>query len=249
MPRLLLINPNTSARVTDALRRHIAERAPDGWRIDAVSAPFGASYISSEAAYAIAAHAVLEAWATACADAAPYDAILVGCFGDPGLDALRELAGVPVVGLAENAMRHAAAHGRFAIVSGGERWPAILRRRIAAAGLEAQFAGTRVLPESGAELLAEPVRAVDRLTAEAAAARAEWNVDAVIIGGAALAGMGEAVAARLPFAVIDNVSAAARALSGLPPATPVEAQPAACRGLSAALGRHLGQPSQEARHA
>ena len=34
--------------------------------------------------------------------------MLVGCFGEPGCIALRELAGVPVIGLAEAAMREAA---------------------------------------------------------------------------------------------------------------------------------------------
>ncbi|MFB6300134.1 MAG: aspartate/glutamate racemase family protein [Halobacteriales archaeon] len=37
-----------------------------------------------------------------------YDAIVIGCFGDPGIDALRELVEVPVVGPAETTIRTAA---------------------------------------------------------------------------------------------------------------------------------------------
>lgn len=242
MPRLLVINPNTSAHVTEALRRHVAAQAPAGWQVQAVTARFGAAYIATEAAYAIAAHAVLDAWADAPGD---YDAVLVGCFGDPGLDALRELAGVPVLGLAETAMQAAARWGSFAIVTGGERWPAILRRRVAAAGLAGRFAGVCVLPESGVELLADPPRALERLAEEAHLAREMWGVDAVIIGGAALAGMGDAIAARLPFPVIDNVTAAARALAALPSARPALHQPAACSGLSVRLAARLQSPANE----
>ncbi|KAF7598844.1 MAG: Asp/Glu racemase [Candidatus Dactylopiibacterium carminicum] len=242
MPRLLVINPNTSAHVTEALSRNLAAQVPAGWQIQAVTARFGAAYIASEAAYAIAAHAVLDAWATA---AGEFDAVLVGCFGDPGLDALREIAGVPVLGLAETAMQAAARHGRFAIVTGGERWPAILRRRVAATGLSGQLAGIRVLPESGAELLADPARAIERLTEESHLARDTWGVEAVIIGGAALAGMGDVIAARLSFCVIDNVSAAARALTALPPAQPALPQPATCSGLSTELICRLAGTARE----
>ncbi|MDO6387837.1 aspartate/glutamate racemase family protein [Uliginosibacterium sp. 31-12] len=207
--RLLIINPNTSAHVTRALGEHITPMLGQCWQLDCVTARFGAAYIASEAAYAIAAHAVLDAWS--CQEGA-YDAILIGCFGDPGLEALRELAGCPVIGLAEAAMQEAARAGRFAIVTGGARWAPILQRRAAAAGLQDQLAGLQVLSESGAELLADPPRALDRLEAAARQVRSASGAESVIIGGAALAGMGEALARRLPFAVIDNVSAAARAI-------------------------------------
>ena len=42
----------------------------------------------------------------------PADGYVVACFGDPGLDAARELAAGPVVGIAEAAMRTAAYLGR-----------------------------------------------------------------------------------------------------------------------------------------
>lgn len=236
MPRLLVINPNTSENVTVALGRHMAGQVPSGWEVRTATAGFGAAYIVSEASYAIAAHAVLEAWA----QADPHDAVLIGCFGDPGLEALRELSPVPVIGLAESSMREAASHGRFAIVTGGSRWPAILQRRAVAAGLGAQLAGIEVLPESGAELLADPRRAHQRLLDAAHAARMRFGADAVLIGGAALAGMGDAIAAGLGFPVVDNVSAAARALHALPAAVPPPHQAVRFTGLSRALAAQLG---------
>lgn len=58
--------------------------------------------------------AVEEAWSavgtiqTADRIAAEFDAIVIGCFGDPGLRSLRELLDVPVVGPAETTIRTAA---------------------------------------------------------------------------------------------------------------------------------------------
>jgi allantoin racemase len=55
-----------------------------------------------------------------------FDAVVTGCFGDPGLDAARELVRIPVVGLGESAMLVAAMLGhRFSIitVTEGVVWP------------------------------------------------------------------------------------------------------------------------------
>ncbi|MFZ3117582.1 MAG: aspartate/glutamate racemase family protein, partial [Variovorax sp.] len=102
MPRLLVINPNTSASVTALLQQHVQKAVGAAVDVQSVTARFGAPYISSEATYAVANHSVIDAWAaTVAKDGGKPDAVLIGCFGDPGLFALREGAGVPVGGLAE----------------------------------------------------------------------------------------------------------------------------------------------------
>lgn len=66
--------------------------------------------------------------------------MLIGCFGDPGLLALRESSPVPVTGLAEAAFIEASRHGRFAIVTGGARWGPMLQRLAQALGQAAALA-------------------------------------------------------------------------------------------------------------
>lgn len=237
MPRALILNPNTTEAVTRLLHQHAMRMLGDEWELRPATARFGARYIVSETAYAIAGHAVLDAWAT-CGQGC--DAVLVGCFGDPGLEALRELSGAHVVGLAEAAMQEAAAHGRFAIVSGGERWRAILQRRAVAAGVADRLCGIRLLSESGAELLADPARAIGLLGQAVEEAVRDWGADAVVIGGAALGGMGEALAAHAICPVIDNVSAAMRALQKLPPPRVPDLDHGRLLALSPELGALLG---------
>lgn len=205
MRSLLVINPNTSESVTTLLRTHVQMAVGPHIEVQAVTARMGAPYISDEASYAIAAHAGLDVWAHALATGARPDAVLLGCFGDPGLHALRESSPVPVSGLAEAAFAQAAAYGRFAVVTGGERWRAMLLRLAQALGHGDALALVHTVAPTGAELAADPVAAQDLLAHACAHAARASGAKAVILGGAGLAGMAAQIAPKLEVPVIDSV--------------------------------------------
>jgi allantoin racemase len=208
---LLVVNPNTSASVTELLRRHVQAEMGDAWQVRAVTARFGAPYIADEASYAVAAHAALDAWAVALGAPVPSpDAVLVGCFGDPGLLALRESSPTPVSGLAEAAFMDAARHGRFAIVTGGARWEPMLQRLAQALGFDAALAGIHAVAPTGAQLMADPEGARKLLAQACRDAAARFEADAVILGGAGLAGFAADLRPLLQLPLIDSVQAGAR---------------------------------------
>ena len=226
MRHLLLINPNTSAAVSAVLQRHAQQYAGEQVQVQTVTARFGAPYIACEASYAVAAHATLDAWAAAVARArAPFDAVLVGCFGDPGVLALRECCDVAVTGLAQAAFDMAAANGRFAIVTGGARWKPMLERLAHNLGYGDLLAGIQTVEQSGAELARDPVAAHAILCTACLDAVAQFKVDTLILGGAGLAGMAEPIQRALPFSVIDSVQAGVHQVLRAPAA----AQPRAGR--------------------
>lgn len=243
MKRLLVINPNTSERVSHLLQQHVQAAAGSHVNVKTVTARFGAPYIADEASYAVAAHAALDAWATELArpDSAP-DAVLIGCFGDPGLMALRESSPAPVTGLAEAAFVEAARHGRYAIVTGGERWGPMLERLAQALGQAQQLAGIHTVAPTGAQLAADPVAAHRLLAMACRDAAHQLGVQAVILGGAGLAGMGATIQSDVPVPVIDSVTAGAHWALRSPPPPHQRATPGfdiAWQGLSsemAALG-------------
>jgi Asp/Glu/hydantoin racemase len=208
--KLLVLNPNTTRAVTDLLVRHVGAVAGPQIDVSGASARFGASYIASETSFAVAGHAALDAYAATVDAHGPPDATLLGCFGDPGVWALRELSGRPVVGLAEAAMREAAARGRFAIVTGGAAWRPMLERLARALDLDGRLAAIHLVAPTGAELAADPVAALALL--RAACREAAAGVDSVVLGGAALAGMAASIAPALDVPVIDSVAAGARAV-------------------------------------
>src|SRR5580765_2151762 len=209
MPALLVINPNTSASVSALLHRHVQAAAQGGFAVHTLTARFGAPYIASEASCAVAQHAVLDAWAVARAQGLAPDAVLIGCFGDPGLFALREGAGVPVSGLAEASFLAAARLGRYAVVTGGERWKPMLERLAFGLGQGAVLAGVHTVAPTGAQLAEDPAGACALLAQACREAAGRFRADAVILGGAGLAGMAADIAPQVPVPLIDSVQAGA----------------------------------------
>lgn len=208
MRQLLVINPNTSETVSALLQSHAQAQAGPDVDVHTVTAGFGAPYIACESSYAVAGHAVLDAWAQTQTPASPrFDHILIGCFGDPGLMALRENCAVPVTGLAEGAFVAAARHGRFAIVTGGARWQPILMRLAHSLGFGEQLAGIHTVAPSGAEMARDPVAAQVLLNEACNQAISQFGAQAVIVGGAGLAGMAGRMQPAVNVPLIDSVAA------------------------------------------
>ena len=215
MPTILAINPNTTAAVSALLERHLRAAAPAiQWRM--ATGQFGARYIVSEAAFAIASHAAIDAWAE---HAEGCDAVLLACFGDPGLYALRELSPVPVVGLAEASMQAAAERAgsaaRFSIITGGPRWGPMLERLARELGFGPKLASVRAIAITGGQAATAPESAVAALVQACREARDEDGAGAVILGGAGFAGLAARVSPPAGMAVIDSVIAGARAAERL----------------------------------
>lgn len=217
--RLLLINPNTGARTTERLVSVLAPLLPQDWRLEARTATFGARYIACEASHAVAAHAVLQTWAEQRAhDREALAGVLIGCFGDPGLFALRECSACTVTGLAEASFIQAARYGSFAIVTGGERWAPMLRRLAGSLGYGALLRHIETVAPTGAMLQADEELALRTLVGACRAAAAT-GVQAVILGGAGLAGYAERLQPQVPLPLIDSARAGLEVLlQGIAPA-------------------------------
>jgi allantoin racemase len=203
--RLLVINPNTTSAITEMVTREIAAMIGDEAVLVPATGRFGAGYIASRATAAIAAHAALDAYAQ---HGQGCDAVLLACFGDPGLDALRELASVPVVGLADAACHLACQLAtRFAIVTGGDRWGPMLAEFIAARGLATRLAGIRTVAPTGAEIARNPTGALEQLAETVQTCVRQDGADCVILGGAGLVGLARCIQPHAPVPVLCSVTA------------------------------------------
>jgi Asp/Glu/hydantoin racemase len=235
MPRLLVINPNTTASITELVARRVQAVVGEDFELVTATGRFGCAYVASEACYAIAGHAALDCFAE---HGEGCDAVLLACFGDPGLFALREVSKAPVVGLAEASMQAAVERGgRFAIVTGGERWKPILERFATMLGFRDRLAAVRTVALTGGEIAENPEAAIATLAAACAAAADEDGADEVVLGGAGLAGLAERIQPRVWVPVFDSVVVGAQRAAALCRAR--LARPDASVGVSAALGRLL----------
>ncbi len=195
-PHILLINPNTSAPITETIRLLAEAEIGADAVLTAVTAAFGARYIASRTSVAIAAHAVLDAYAEATADGTRFDAVIVACFGDPGIDALRELVSIPVIGFADGGLIAAAAlPGRFAIATIGEVWRDMLTELAQRRGLDAHLAGIILIEETG--------RAPEIAGPQITAAARSLGVDRVVIGGTGLIPVLDSIAGNVGVEVLD----------------------------------------------
>ena len=224
MRHLLIVNPNTSAHVTALLQRHAQTTAGPQVNVRSVTARFGAPYIACEASYAVAGHALLDTWAAATAEGqTPVDAVLIGCFGDPGLLALRETSRAPVTGLAEAAFVEAAPYGPFGVVTGGARWKPMLTRLAQNLGFASSLAGIHTVAPSGAQLAADPAGALALLAQAVRDITQATGARAIIIGGAGLAGMAAQLQPLVDVPLIDSVAAGVRHALRAPASAPAGA--------------------------
>ncbi len=207
--RILLINPNTAESVTALVTDHARTIAGDAATFVPVTGRFGARYISTRAAAAIAGHAALDALAQHIAGC---DAVYLACFGDPGLAALREISPVPVIGMAEASCLEACKRGRrFAIVTGGALWGPMLTEFVAWLGLAERLAAVRTIAPTGDRIARDPEAALAELATACTACAVEDGADVVILGGAALAGLAARIQPSVQVPVLCSVEAGTRA--------------------------------------
>jgi allantoin racemase len=200
--RLLIVNPNTSVSVTRWLAEEAKRVAGGRAEIAAVNAPSGLSAIQTPDDLLQAAKVIV---GTIEADAAA-DVAIIAAFGDPGLTEARARLAIPVMGLGEAGLR-AAASRRFSIVTLGEAMRAALVERVRSLGLEDRLAEIRILPVSIPEMIANREA---QLGALADAIRVCAG-DAVLLGGAPLAGLGVKMAKETGLTVLDGVEASVTA--------------------------------------
>lgn len=201
---LLLINPNSTASMTARLAEAARAASRPDTTITAATIEQSPASIDGYADEAVAAAGVARHVREHGGGA---DAIVVACFGDPGLFAARELADVPVVGIAEASFALAMSLGhRFGIVDtvdGATPSSIDLLRRY---GLESRCAAIEASEAEVLELNEDPVGMVAAL--EVAGRRAvRAGAEVLCLGCAAMLGVRPQLEARLGVPIVEAVAA------------------------------------------
>lgn len=206
--KILVVNPNVTESVTELIARTARRAASPGTEIIPVTAPFGVAYLENRSEAIVGAYAVLTVLAERLGG---YDAAVVAAFGDPGVDAARELLDLPVVGVSEAAMATACLLGqRFSIIGISRRVAIWYRECADKTGFASRLASIRALDESLGSVGSVQVDKRDRLLALCHDAVKEDHADVLILAGGPLAGLGLELADRLPVPVVDGTTAAVR---------------------------------------
>ncbi len=139
--RLLVVNSNTSAHVTDMVATAARAFASPGTELSFATGDFGARIVASRTENVIAAHSTLDLVARHSAEA---DGVLIAVSYDSGLLAARELLGRPVIGLTEAALLTAVTLGsRIGLIVFGHGAAALYHEVAASYGLTSRICGAR----------------------------------------------------------------------------------------------------------
>jgi len=99
--KILVINPNTSETNRQILIDVLTPFLKPNLEIDVINAESGPEGLASWSDKQIQGAAILPMIAQAEID--DYDGVVIACFGDPGIEAAKEIIDIPVVGIAEAA--------------------------------------------------------------------------------------------------------------------------------------------------
>jgi allantoin racemase len=190
-------------------REFLQARAAAGCTVEVRSLADGPASIESSYEAALVVPELCRAAARAEQDG--FDALIVGCFSDPGLEALRELCRLPVVGPGASAL-HLAAQlgGRFTVLSplGGGGLGRV-EGRLRALGLAEKLASVRSVGMPVLDVAQNRGLALERLAAAGRSAAREDQADVLVLGCMSMGFLGitEELTKELGLPVINPVTA------------------------------------------
>ncbi|MDJ0392809.1 aspartate/glutamate racemase family protein [Rhodococcus sp. G-MC3] len=201
-----VINPNTTWSMTAKIEECARAVAGPGTFVEAVSPTMGPASIESHVDEALSVPGILEQ--ITLGETAGVDGYVIACFGDPGMDAAREAAAGPVVGIAEAAMHAASFLGRgFSVVTTLDRTTGRARDLASHYGMTRQCLGVHACDIPVLELETDPD--ARKIITEACRNAAEKDgSDAIVLGCAGMTDLCEHISREIGLPVVDGVAAA-----------------------------------------
>lgn len=211
--RILLVNPNTTASMTE--KAAVAARAVAAAGTEIISATSRMGPVSIEGHYdgAMALPGLLAELKDRQAEG--YDAAIIACFDDTGLEAARSFCDVPVLGLCESAVATAGFLAqRFTVVTTLERSRVLIDNLVRRYGM-GDRARVRASDIPVLELENEASGAIGKLRAEIERALVEDGAEAIVLGCAGMTDLARELQAHYCVPVVDGVAAAVKQAEAL----------------------------------
>lgn len=207
--RILIINPNTTASMTEAIGMAAAKVASTGTSIFAVNPEDGPASIQGPEDGAAALPGLYAVFDRHMGGHDPFDAVIIACFDDTGLAELRARSQVPIAGIGEAAYRLAAETAApFSVVTTLAVSIPVLEYNIKSYGLAVDCARVRASDIPVLDLEQHPEQALERIGSEIAMALKNDQCRSIVLGCAGMADMAQVLEKAYCVPVIEGVSAA-----------------------------------------
>ncbi len=205
--KILVINPVGTPIWDELTLKHLKQIANPGTEVVVKSLPQGPESIESEFDKALAEKHVMGVVARELLGSreGEYDAVMINCFDDPGVKALREvMRDALVLGIGETSITAALMLGfSIAIISTGKESKAIYRRRAAELGLLDRVVYTGGIEVPVLKLREDETATLKALEKEGRRAVEEYGAEVIVLGCGGMIGMAQELSRRVGVPVVD----------------------------------------------
>ncbi len=203
--RILVVNPNTTASMTEKACLAARQVASEGTEIVAVTSQYGPASIEGYYDEAMAVPGMLHAIQTE----KDFDAVVIACFDDTGLDAARCVTDKPVIGIGEAGYRVASMlSNKFSVVTTLGRSVPALEHNLVRYGMERQCIRVRSSEIPVLELENEGSDAMNKIAQEIKKAIEEDRAEAIVLGCAGMVDLADKLSEQFSIPVLDGVTCA-----------------------------------------
>ena len=207
--RILIINPNTTASMTEAIGKAALKVASVGTTIVAVNPDNGPASIQGAEDGEAALPGLFEAFDRHMTADDPFDAVVIACFDDTGLDAARCVTDKPVIGIGEAAYSMAGMlANKFSVVTTLARSVPALEHNLMKYGLDRRCARVRSSEVAVLDLEDDSSGAYEKIAAEIARAIADDKAEAIVLGCAGMTDLANKLSQQFGRPVLDGVACA-----------------------------------------
>lgn len=203
MSRILIINPNTAQETAESMQTQCQACANPGTHVEAKCIETREGFSSHKVfSYVDLAICTVETVKIGWKNRDKFDGMIVAGFSDVGVDALKEVLSIPVLGIAE-ASYHLASlvSHRFTVLTGTTKWTPPKEDYVRGMGMEIKVASFRSYSEWDENDNFETLKL--KLLNVARKAMEEDGAEAIILGGGPLVGYGKLLEKELGIPVID----------------------------------------------
>ena len=211
-PKIVVINPNTTASMTDRIRLVSESVISDDFCLTVVNPSSGPASIEGYYDEAMSLAGLLDL-VKQHHDAAGF---VIACFDDTGLDAARCLTASPVVGIGEAAYHMASMiSNKFGVVTTLSRSIPALEHNLVRYGLAARCSGVRASDIPVLEVEASNGTAFERINAEVEQAIKTDKAEAIVLGCAGMAELGATLHDLHNIPGLDGISCAIKQVEAM----------------------------------
>jgi len=200
--RIFILNPVSTSIWNQITEKALEQVAWSDTELTIGNLDNGPKSIESDLDVVLAAPYVIEKVVEA--EDKGYDAVVINCFDDPGLEAAREKTSILVLGIGETSIITALHLGyKFAVISTGEKSKASYDLKALKLGVRDRLAYASGIPIHVLELRSDEEKTKQLLLDEARKAVEQYYAEVVVLGCSGMIGLAEWLSEELKVPVID----------------------------------------------